>query len=359
MSDKKIDDTQENKIIISEPIQEIQITSGDSETTKEVPISKNKSSIKPTKRRWKWILGLLLGLFLFIALGALGGLQSGISARQGQERLDRAVEAVAQYQLGQIDIDSGSCDIARQRFEYVIQLNPSYPGVAEKLAEAMLCTGIQEAPAAIATIEPSPIPEGQSVSELFNQASAFFAANNWNEVLPLLDTLRSIDDDYEAIRIDGMYYTALRNRGVERILGEGDLEGGIFDLNQAEQVGPLDIEAANYREWAILYIVGQSFWEVDWGQAVQFFGQIAAVAPNLYDASFYTSTDRYADASSEYAKDLISSALFIAGAKGWCEADQIMRSANDYNPHSPEIQVTAAWVTEKCLLNPNEEADLN
>lgn len=359
MSTNNIDDTQENhgsKQKISQNIEEIQHS--EETNKKELPLSKNDAkSFKVS--RWKMIFGLLFGLIVFIALGALGGIQSGISAREGQEQLDRAVEAVAQFQLGQNDLDKGFCEIARQRFEYVIQLNPSYPQVAEKLAEAMLCTGIQEAPTAIATIAPTPIPDGRSATEIFVQASAFFAARNWNEVLPLLDTIRNIDENYEAIQIDGMYYTALRNRGVERILAQGDLEGGIFDLNQAEQVGPLDIEAVHYRDWAILYKVGQSFWEVDWGQAVQYFGQIAAVAPNLHDSNFYTASDRYAAARIEYAEDLITSALFIAGAKGWCEADQIMQSANVYNPHSPEIQPTAEWVTEKCRLNPNEEADLN
>ena len=372
MSENNIDDTQEN---VSHKRdngkQEKKNQTADSASTHEIKLASNKTTNtqesqaarKPQKSldigRWKWVFGLLIGLILFIILGALGGIQSGINAREGQERLDRAVEAVAQYQLGQIDLNNNLCNIAQQRFEYVIQLNPSYPSVADKLAEAMLCTGIDERLAASATIAPSPIPDNRSASEIFTQASAFFAASNWNEVLPLLDTLRSIDEAFEAIQIDGMYYTALRNRGVDRILVQGDLEGGIFDLNQAEQVGPLDIEADNYREWAILYIVGQSFWDVDWAQAVQYFGQIAGVAPNLYDANFYTASDRYADASKEFAGDLITRALFIAGAKGWCEADQILRSANDYNPHSPEIQVTATWITEKCQLNPNQEADLN
>lgn len=325
------------------------------ETPSEDPLA-DTQSLKKRPRRWRWALAALGGLLLFVGLGALVGAQSGISARQNKARLDRAVEAVAQFELGQADLQAGKCDIARQRFEYVIQLDPSYPGAAVRLAESMLCAGT--APQEIlveATPVLTPTPDLRDAEDIFTQSQALFVAKNWDELLQNLDTLRKNFPDIHPIEVDDMYYIALRNRGVSRILANGELERGIFDLNRAEQIGPLDVEANQYRDWAILYIVGQSFWEVDWAQAVQYFSQIAAVAPNLYDVNFFTAQDRLATAQVGYAEELVKLALFYAGAKGWCDANELMRTADSYSPHSPELKPTASWITEKCELNPDEE----
>ena len=355
MSETDLGDTQELS-----PADPEQSKLGDTQTSKATDrqgyaAPQNQESKKAGGGgRLRLAFALLLGLLVFASLGALGGAQAGIQAREDQERLDRAVEAVAQYQLGDRDLAAHQCEIARQRFEYVIELNPNYPGAADKLAQSMLCVGINEGSAAEATLAPTATFDGRTAEEIFPQALGYFEAQNWDALLPLLDTLRGADPDYEALKVDRMYYLALRNRGATRILSLGELEGGIFDLNQAEQIGPLDVEAANYRDWAILYIIGQSFWDVDWGQAVQFFGQIAAVAPNLSDANFYTAQNRLRDAQIEYAAVLVNDALFLAGGKSWCDAQNLLATANSYSPHSPEIQVTAQWVIEKCIANPDQ-----
>ena len=359
MSDQDLGDTQEFSPSSSEESPSPEATqqiaaqapegSGAQEAESEPP---GKSAPPQRTSRWRWLFGTLVGLIVFVGLGALVGMQSGIRARENKEQLDKAVEAVAQFELGQNDLASGQCAIARQRFAYVIELNPTFPGAAEKLAEAMLCVGVENEPTEQATLAPSATPDRRDVDEIYAEASAYLNASNWDALLPLLDTLRSEYPDFQPVEVDGMYYIALRNRGMERILGPGELEGGIFDLNQAEQIGPLDAEASSFRQWAILYIVGQSFWDVDWGQAVQNFGQIAAAAPNLHDSTFFTAQNRLATAQVEYAQVLIDEAQFLAGGKNWCQAKELMEQANSYSPHSIEVQPTADWIAQKCELNP-------
>jgi len=329
---------------------------GPNETIEETQeVSSQPPQAKP--RRLRRVIGLVVGLIVFIGLGALGGVQAGVNARQDKELLDKAVEAVAQFELGKADLISGECDIARQRFEYVIQLDPGYPGVAEKLAESMLCSGTSSSDEVISVPTPAVTPTAdlRGAEEISTQLAALIAAENWDEALLSMDVLRKNFPDYSAIEVDGMYYTALRNRGVSRILGPGELESGIFDLNQAEQIGPLDADAANYRQLAVWYIIGQSFWEVDWALAVQYFSQIAPQAPNLHDVNFFTAQDRLLTAQGFYAEDLVDLALFYAGAKGWCDATNLMQQANEYSPHSPELQPTADWIILECELNPDEQ----
>ena len=93
-----------------------------------------------------------------------------------------------------------------------------------------------------------------------------------------------------------MLFVALRNRGIDKIAQLHDLEGGNYDLTLAERFGPLDSEARNWRDWADLYIRGASFWDVDWGQAIYYFSQLASAAPNLSDLSGWTASSRYMDA---------------------------------------------------------------
>jgi hypothetical protein len=131
------------------------------------------------------------------------------------------------------------------------------------------------------------------VQDLFGQAQAFFAAQNWSETVNTLVSLRKADKTYQTAAADGMFYVALRMRGVDKILNQRDLEGGIYDLALAERFGPLDAEAENTRTLARLYLYGNSFWEAYPEQAVYYFQQVAAMAPYLTDASGWTARERY------------------------------------------------------------------
>jgi hypothetical protein len=113
--------------------------------------------------------------------------------------------------------------------------------------------------------------------------------------------------------VDGLLYLALRYRGVNKILNEGNLENGIYDLTLANKFGPLDSEADSAREWARLYIVGLSFWDVHPEQAVYYFSQVANAAPYLRDASGWTANDRYRAALIQYGH-------ILARKGNWCSA---------------------------------------
>ncbi|HEX6303805.1 MAG TPA: hypothetical protein VFZ76_06425, partial [Anaerolineales bacterium] len=112
--------------------------------------------------------------------------------------------------------------------------------------------------------------------------------------------------------------------------------------------GPLDIEAKNYRDWADLYAKGVSFWELDWSQAVFYFGQLIVPAPNLRDSAGMTATERYRQALIRYGDQL-------AEANEFCLAQEQYEAA--FNVASdPQVEPTASWVTRKCE-NEQEDAE--
>lgn len=306
--------------------------------------------VRPPKRGgWRRVLGLLGGFLLIVALGALGGMQAGLASRTSAERLARAVEAETQFQLAQLDMQNGRCDIARDRFEYVSELNSNYPDLIANLSQAYLCANATATPNPSLAEGPTPTPDMRGMDQAYSDALALLAARSWDELLLTLDTLRTNYPDHHPIEVDGMYYIALRNRGVTRILPPvGDLEGGIYDLNRAARIGPLDTDAVTYRQWAISYIVGQSFWEVDWEQAVQYFLPLATAAPNLHDLSFFTAQERLATASAFFALDLIDRAERLTSDDMWCSASELMVQAASLAPMSPEDEADAAHYQNMC-----------
>jgi tetratricopeptide (TPR) repeat protein len=197
-----------------------------------------------------------------------------------------------QFALGLQDMEARRFDLARQRFEYVIQIDPSYPGVTEKLAEALLSMQSTATPTTAPTPTITPTPDLRNVEERFSQAQQSLTNGEWTAAIETLLALRKIAPEHQPVEVDGMLYIAYRNRGADKILRDGDLEGGIFDLTEAEQIGPLDTDSKSYLTWASLYKTGASFWELDWAQAVYYFAQIAPALPNLRDGSGWTATER-------------------------------------------------------------------
>jgi tetratricopeptide (TPR) repeat protein len=282
----------------------------------------------------------LLALLLVAGASAYGGYLSGIDQRTSLEATQVAGEVARQFQLGLEDLQAGRFEVARDRFEYVIQYNPAYPGVTERLAEVLLELNTTATPTAVPTPTLTPTVDLRSAEEMFSQAQVLLADEKWSEGLETLLKLRKEEPAYQTVEVDSLLYVALRNRGVYRILNEADLEGGTYDLALAERFGPLDVEASNMRTWADWYVTGVSFWGLDWGQAAFFFGQLIPVAPNLRDSSNFTATERFRQASIEYGDQL-------AEEGEWCAALEQYEAAFALGS-DPQLEPTVADVAGEC-----------
>jgi hypothetical protein len=186
----------------------------------------------------------------------------------------------------------------------------------------------------------TPTPDTRSRDELYSQAQTALLERNWTAAIDTLLTLRKRNPDFNAVQVDGMLFVALRNRGVDRISILADLEGGTYDLALAERFGPLDAEANNYRDWAEMYIRGASYWNVDWEQAVYYFSQLSLSAPNLTDASGWTSRDRY-------LKALLGYGDYLATNESWCEA-QVQYDTYMTLVADAVVEPTAVYAADEC-----------
>jgi hypothetical protein len=115
------------------------------------------------------------------------------------------------------------------------------------------------------TVTPSPVPthDFSGAEEAYARAQQLIAAQDWPAAISALDEMRKLDPTYQTSLVDGMYYFALRNYGVNLING-GNLEGGIYQITLAERFGTIDRDANGLREGARIYLIGASFWELDW-----------------------------------------------------------------------------------------------
>jgi tetratricopeptide (TPR) repeat protein len=260
------------------------------------PVDPGKIRGASTLRRLRWPLLLLL---LALVLGGLGGYLVGTRQREQTQRAVIAERAKEQFDLGLQDLEAGRFELARQRFEYVIRLDPTYPEAPERLAQALVPLRAGTAtPMALAM----PTPNLAPVEELFTQAVAALDQEQWTTAIDTLIGLRAKDAAFRAVEVDGMFYNAFRNRGVQRIAEQGLLEEGIYDMSRAERFAPLDRDADNWRSWAELYLQADTYMGLNWAKAVQYFAEVFAVAPYLRNDAYV----KYALAAQAYGEQLIA-----------------------------------------------------
>jgi tetratricopeptide (TPR) repeat protein len=317
--------------------------------------------------RLTWFQWMLVGLLTLILVGTAGlasGYSAGVKEKSKNLAFSIAVDIQTQFELGVQDYAVGNYDLARQRFEYVIQQYPDYPGVVDMLTETLLRlseTGVP--PTAMVVVyptptvtPPSPTPDTRAIDELFSQAQEDWRNQSWKALVQTILSLRDIDPLYRVGEVDRMLFLALHFSGMEKILNDGNLEGGLYDLALVEQFAPLDKQAMIYQDWARLYLLGVSFWGVFPDKSVYYFSQLASAAPYLRDLSGIYAVDRYRMALRQYGDQLASTGDWCLAVEQYdlaqsLSADQGLLPTVTYaeercafgeeTPTQPEIEATA------------------
>jgi hypothetical protein len=267
-------------------------------------MSENLGSTEPNvaiRKPWRGRAFLFnaLGLIIILVLAILAGYASGISIRKSNQSSTISQQLGDQFKYALVDIEFQRYENAKQRLDFILAHDSSFPGAQEKLTEVLVLMN-QPTP----TITPSltPTPDFTGAEQAFAQAQAQIAAGDWPGALGTLDQIRKLDPAYKTGQVDGMYYFALRNYGYQLITQQGNLEGGIYHFTLAERFGTLDRDANGLREGARYYLIGASFWELDWEQALFYFNQVAGYG--LWDGTM-TVTERIHIASMRYADQLV------------------------------------------------------
>jgi tetratricopeptide (TPR) repeat protein len=256
-----------------------------------------------------------LALIIILVLAILAGYGSGLSIRRSNQSAGNSQLLGEQYQLALVDIEFGHYANAKERLEWIIQQNAAFPGAQDKLTQVLV---LMNQPTPTLTPSLTPTPDFTGAEQAFAQAQQQIAAQDWPGALGTLDTVRKLDPAYKAGQVDGMYYFALRNYGYDLITKQGNLEGGIYHFTLAERFGTLDRDANGLREGARYYLIGASFWELDWQQALSYFTQVAGYG--LWDGTM-TVAERIHIASMRYGDQLVEQGQYC-DAVGYYETAQ-------------------------------------
>jgi tetratricopeptide (TPR) repeat protein len=234
------------------------------------PKAEKKSSSSHSSRVLLWTMPFVLIILLSIGGGALIGLHQGERERELQTQ-----ELVEEYyQRGVEHLVRGEYELARAELEYVLDLDPGHALATHALAEAE---------AAIAML-PTPTVETYEIAaaDLYAMAVSYFEDEEWQDAAATLIQLRKIDSQYEADSVEEMLFTSLFKAGME-LLQSDRLEEGVFYLDQAEALQPLDDEAVMERDLATRYMSALGYWGADWQSCIESFEELHAAAPDYRD----------------------------------------------------------------------------
>lgn len=299
-----------------------------------------------------------LAFIIILSLAGLGAYRSAISTRQANQNATISQQLGEQFQLALVDIEFGKLDNAKQRLEFIIAHDPAFPGAQEKLTEVLVRMNV---PTPTATVAPTSTPDFSGAQEAFAQAQQLVTAQDWTGALSALDQLRKLDPTYQTSQVDGMYYFALRNYGYNLITQQGNLEGGIYQFTLAERFGTLDNTANGLREGARYYLLGASFWDLDWERAVFYFSQVAGGWPTLWDGTL-TASDRFRIASMRYGDQLLARKQYCEAYKQYDNAQKVgnldATAAAGFKEASAFCFPATATPTATLLVSPTSDGSL-
>jgi tetratricopeptide (TPR) repeat protein len=233
-----------------------------------------------------WVMGFLCLLALSVGGAAYGGLYTGERDRDRQ----RQELSEQHYRAGLERLDAGEYELAIAEFEYVLELEPDHPFAQQGIAESQARIAARPTPTTSETYE-------IVVDDLYRKAVAHYEAQQWEDAAAVLTQLRVLDRAYETEAVEEMLFTSLYSAGMA-LLDEDRFEEGIFYLDQAVALRPLDEEALTQRSLAIQYMTALGYWGVDWERCIERFEQLYAIAPNYKDvfSRLYQAHVSYADA---------------------------------------------------------------
>ena len=262
---------------------------------------KSRAGLKNRLRKYWWLILMVLLAISVIGIAAYTGLVKGETLRAAAQESEHSQALLEQYGLGIKDLMEGRYDLAKQRAEFILSVDPSFVDAIELLDLARRALEQPTiTPTSLATptqLTPTPTPDLSSLESHYAAASAAIGKGDWDVGLSLLIDLRADNPDYRSSEVNQLMFSGLRNRGFEQILS-GFHEQGIYDLTLAERFQDLDPQALSWRRSAEFYLFANSHIGLDWAQAYQSFAELCGAA--IWDSCF-----KFATSAQGFGDDLL------------------------------------------------------
>src|ERR1044071_1873568 len=123
------------------------------------------------RRGVTFVLSALI-VIVILALALLGGYQSGIATRKQNYSAALAQQMTEQFQYVDEDIKAGQYENAKERLEFIIANDPSFPGVQDKLTQVLV---LMNAPTLTVTPSLTPTPDFSGAQDAYSKAQQLIA----------------------------------------------------------------------------------------------------------------------------------------------------------------------------------------
>ena len=261
------------------------------ESIEETDVEPSAESNRPNRPVLRVLGYLFIGLAVLLAIYGtifLVAWDKGQVQRAEEEQTALDSELEKQMTLAQEESTSGNYELALRRLEWILERDPDYPGASALMEQTLSILNKPATPTAILretsipVVEETPaIDPGQG--EAYVALEQIMEQEEWEQAITIITTFQSQYPDYQRQRTDSLLYDAYLNLGQQLVMGD-QVELGLFYFDQAEKLGDLPIEAEDQRTWADLYLLGISYYGVDWGTTVFYFRGLCAAAPFFQDA---------------------------------------------------------------------------
>jgi tetratricopeptide (TPR) repeat protein len=263
---------------------------------------------------------------LIVAAG-LGGVYAGLQDRTA----DQQAQADKFYEEGIANRAAGKLQLAKADFEYVLRINPSYPGAAEQVQQLV----------DLLTVKPTSTPSAVQVNvteQLYQTGLEAYQQRKWQRAIEIFTQVRALDPAYKKDQIAQMTYQAALTYG-QQLLKEDRLEEAIAYLDQAAYLKLLPAETEAEVTYARMYITARDYWNVNWEKAIESFGELYQIGPGYRDTAA-----RYVEAYIQYGDERTR-------AGDPCMAETQYQEALKLRPDA-QLQTKADKSKQDCLTAP-------
>ncbi len=287
-----------------------------------------------TQRRLVSALGFLVflcGMAGMIGLATYSGMQAGESERNIRSTATANAYLLTLFQRGLDELNRGNPVLAQAYLEEAYRMQPGNAGVRNLILTAQVAQTPTPTP-----VPPTPTPVITDKGELLRRMQAAYTEQDWDTVISLGDQLRALDSAYQQATVNELRYGALVARGLARIAGD-EIEAGLYDLDIAATIRPLDSATEGTRQIASLYQDAITYVGADWSRAIKLLRQVYGLSPGFRDVAGRL-FEAYLGAGDAYA-----------AIQDWCPAEEQYAGALSIR-NSPIVDGKRADAQQRCLL---------
>ena len=304
-------------------------------------------------------LALIFAGILLVVLTVAGwiGYQSGQQLQIAQAQSTLAADLDTQWRLAEQDIAAGRDRFALQRVEYIISINPNYPGASERIALLRTSLAVTQP---IPTVTPTRRPVSEDPAAILADMQSYAAEQNWDAVIDEAAHLRTLARDFEPKIVDQLLFQALRNRGLQRIKGD-EVELGIADLDYAALFAPLDQEALSYREYGRMYLAGIGNYGLNWARAVSALSELYSIGPYYKNANqlLYKALIAYAYELESYGDNCLAAEQYRFAAQMDAGAEGALQGTPQAAVATADVNCQLTPYPPIATIDPNATVDPN